>query len=428
MSRSIPWMEPDPDTSDAKFREAYPRFRSLPDPHVDPQRVGEQGWHRRDLLLPALTLRADAVEHNARLHARWCEQYGVLQAPHAKTHMSPELVRLQLDSGAWGLTAASVHQARFLAAAGVSRIILAHEVVDRANAVALARLARQYPQVDVMPIVDSRAGVELLSRHLAEAGMPRPLPVMVELGVPGGRTGARTEAELVRIATAVHADPMLRLVGVEGFEGILPVGRDAASLAGVDEFLARLVAAMVELDRRGLFSQTTEVLLTAGGSVYPDRLAAVDRPDLGVPVRLVVRSGATITHDHGPSSRCAPLSPEADHPLGGLKPALELWAAVVSTPEPGIALANFGKRDAPYDSHMPVVLQVLRGAETLDVAGISVDRVNDQHAYLSHRGQLQVGDVLRLGPCHPCTAFDKWSLVPVLDDQDAVIGAITTWF
>ncbi|MGC0144904.1 alanine racemase [Sanguibacter sp. Z1732] len=369
-----------------------------------------------------------SLEHNARLQAQWCEANDVEQAPHAKTHMSPEIVRLQLQSGAWGMAAASVHQARFLAATGVDRIILAHEVVDRGNATALARLAQEYPDVQVVPIVDSLAGVEMVAQHLDRAGMRNPLPVLVELGVTGGRTGVRDEADLIEIAEAVHGSSALTLAGVEGFEGILPVGRDEASLERIDAFLARLVAVTVELDRRDLFDEVTEVLLTAGGSVYPDRLAKVDRPELSVPLRLVVRSGATITHDHGASAAAAPLAPEADHPLGGLRPALDLWAAVVSAPEPGLALANFGKRDAPYDSRMPVVLQVLRNGEAIATDGVTVDRMNDQHAYVSHGGQVQVGDVLRLGPCHPCTAFDKWSLVPLLDDQDAVVGAITTWF
>ncbi len=149
---------------------------------------------------------------------------------------------------------------------------------------------------------------------------------------------------------------------------------------------------------------------------------------LSRPLRVVVRSGGTVTHDHGPYAEVVPLAAEAGHPAGALRPALDLWAAVVSTPEPGLALINAGKRDAPYDSHLPVVLDVLRDGGSVPCVGVTVRSMNDQHGFLVHDGQLQVGDVVRLGPCHPCTAFDKWSLVPVLDDGDAVVGAVTTWF
>jgi D-serine deaminase-like pyridoxal phosphate-dependent protein len=77
---------------------------------------------------------------------------------------------------------------------------------------------------------------------------------------------------------------------------------------------------------------------------------------------------------------------------------------------------------------MPVVLEVLRHGAPAPSDGVVFDRMNDQHGFVAHRGQLEVGDVLRLGPCHPCTAFDKWPLIPLLDDDDVVVGAVTTWF
>jgi D-serine deaminase-like pyridoxal phosphate-dependent protein len=64
-------------------------------------------------------------------------------------------------------------------------------------------------------------------------------------------------------------------------------------------------------------------------------------------VRVVLRSGCYLTHDDGLYARASPL-PE-------LRPALELWARVLSCPEPGLAIAGFGKRDAPYDIDLPVI-------------------------------------------------------------------------
>lgn len=428
MTSSTPLRNASEDGNGTVGTAPLPRHRSLPDPTVDASEVGAQGWALDDLLLPALVLRGEALRHNVTLHARWCKAAGVSQAPHAKTHLSPEIVRLQLESGAWGITAATVHQARFLAEIGVRHIILAHQVADAANVRALVRLAEQRPEVTVMPLVDSVAGARLLDAHLRRAHASRPLPVLAELGIAGGRTGARSLDTLEAVARAVHDSELLTLVGVEGFEGILPVGRSAEHIARVDAYLARLADAVAVLDRLGLFDAADEILLTAGGSVFPDRVALMPRPSLSRSLRVVVRSGGTVTHDHGPDAAYVPLAPEAGHPLGGLRPALELWAAVVSTPEPGLALAAFGKRDAPYDSHLPVVLEVRRDGCPVDAEGVEVERMNDQHGFLRHDGQLEVGDVLRLGPSHPCTAFDKWPLVPVVDDRDMVVGAVTTWF
>ena len=143
---------------------------------------------------------------------------------------------------------------------------------------------------------------------------------------------------------------------------------------------------------------------------------------LSRPVRVVLRSGCYLTHDDGLYHRVSPL--------GELRPALELWARVLSCPEPGLAIAGFGKRDAPYDLGLPVVREVRRESGSAPaVDGLRVEALNDQHAFLRDADRmLRVGDVLVCGISHPCTAFDKWSLIPVLDERDAVVDAIRTLF
>ena len=93
---------------------------------------------------------------------------------------------------------------------------------------------------------------------------------------------------------------------------------------------------------------------------------------------------------------------------------------MLSCPEPGLAIAGFGKRDAPYDLGLPVVRSH---------AGVVVESLNDQHAYLRDPdGALRVADTVVCGISHPCTAFDKWPLIAVADDHDRVIGAVRTYF
>jgi D-serine deaminase-like pyridoxal phosphate-dependent protein len=136
----------------------------------------------------------------------------------------------------------------------------------------------------------------------------------------------------------------------------------------------------------------------------------------------VLRSGCYLTHDDGLYARVSPL-PE-------LRPALELWAHVLSCPEPGLAIAGFGKRDAPYDLGLPTVLALLRaGAPCAPEGALVVEAMADQHAFIRDpSGSLRVGDVLRCGISHPCTAFDKWSLIAVVDDDDLVVDAVRTLF
>ena len=61
-----------------------------------------------------------------------------------------------------------------------------------------------------------------------------------------------------------------------------------------------------------------------------------------------------------------------------------------------------------------------------------VGRLNDQHAYLrvgpADRSRVDVGTWLEFGISHPCTVFDKWQLIPVIDGDGRVVDLIRTFF
>ncbi|HYH30094.1 MAG TPA: amino acid deaminase [Pseudonocardia sp.] len=409
------------------------RFRAFPDAGITVGEVAATGWTVADLMLPAVTLRESALEHNITRMADWCAERGASLAPHGKTTMAPQLFDRQLAAGAWGITAATMSQVRLMRAFGVPRVLLANQVIDAPGLRWLAAELGRDPGFGFLCVVDSVECVELMEAALADAGAARRVDVLVELGVPGRRTGVRDPADLVALAERVAGSRWLAPAGVEGYEGVLPQGRDPAAVRRVDDFLARLVEAVHALDGRGLFRDRDEVVVTAGGSAFFDRVvAAVGRiSGTSVPVRAVLRSGGYVTHDHVCYERSSPLRSDAAGPGERLRPALELWARVLSTPETGLAIAGFGKRDAPYDLDLPVPLaRRAAGSDAPEpLAGrAEVVELNDQHAFLHHDGRLRVGDLLTLGLSHPCTAFDKWSLLPVLDDEDRVIDAVRTYF
>jgi D-serine dehydratase len=114
-------------------------------------------------------------------------------------------------------------------------------------------------------------------------------------------------------------------------------------------------------------------------------------------------------------------------------PALEIWAAVISVPEPTRFVLGAGRRDFGDDSGAPALVRHLRAGIELahpQRAAARIAAVNDQHAIVGHTApwDARVGDVIVLSPSHPCTTFDKWRTIHVIDDVASVIETIRTYF
>jgi D-serine deaminase-like pyridoxal phosphate-dependent protein len=393
-----------------------------------------------DFLLPLMVLRESALASNIESMAGYCAAAGVLLAPHGKTTMAPQLMGRQLEAGAWAVTAANVAQVQSFRSFGIPRILIGNEVTERAAIAWLAGELAADPEFECYCFVDSLAGVALLDDALragrpaagAADGDPR-LRVLVELGRPGGRAGCRSVDEAAAVARAAAAAPALCLAGAAGYDG--GVGHDdsdatLAAVAGFCRDLRRLGDRIATLP-----GGQDGYLLSAGGSGYFDVVVReLTAPGAGGPVPTVVlRSGAYISYDHGYYGRIAPGT-RPDRPGPRLVPAFELWAAVLSRPEPGLAIVGAGRHHVAFDQDMPVPLWTRPGgaarADPAPAAGMRVSAVDDQHAYLRLPADsaLAPGDLVGMGISHPCTTFDKWRVIAVVDDDHHVIDAIHTFF
>ncbi len=215
-------------------------------------------------------------------------------------------------------------------------------------------------------------------------------------------------------------------------------GTLASAEPKVEAFLAFLVEIARACAAQRLFA-AGPVILSAGGSKYFDQVTrAFVAADLGRPTEIVLRSGCYLSHDASIYTEAFALlsarTPEVAELGAGLRPALELWATVQSTPEPGLAVATLGKRDVSYDLGPPLPRQYFRpglheAPQDLG-AGYAVAALYDQHACLQvpRDSPLRVGDLVSFGISHPCTTFDKWRLLYVVDDGYTVTEAIRTFF
>lgn len=397
--------------------------------------IAARGWHLLDgdLPLPAAVIRGEVLSANSAWMGAFAAANGLLLAPHGKTTMAPQLYDRQIADGAWAITVATAQQLAVCRRFGVRRVILANQPVGAQEIDACLRALRPPHPIELYCLVDSLDGLARLSARIAQAPPPadNPLRVLVEMGFRGGRTGIRSREAALDVARAVAAAPGVALAGIECFEGLLPDPDAAGRL--VDEVVA-LGRAVLELR---LVPAGTPLVLSAGGTAFFDRVGERLRAVVDQPVIRVLRSGCYLTQDaiaYAAAFRRIVQESTLVLPAGGLNPALEVWAYVQSRPDPDKAILTMGKRDAGFDAGLPVPLRWYRDGETGGPQPMSdghvVQALNDQHCHMTVPADspLAVGDMVGFGIGHPCTTFDRWQLLMVVDETYRVTGAVRTFF
>ncbi|MDQ7975655.1 amino acid deaminase [Paraburkholderia sp. SARCC-3016] len=395
--------------------------------------AGRLEWNLldEDVSLPAAVLYADRIEHNLKWMQAFVAEYNVKLAPHGKTTMAPQLFRKQIETGAWGITLATAHQVRAAFHGGISRVLMANQLVGKRNMLMIAELLSD-PDFEFYCLVDSVAGVEQLGKFFGS--VRKQLNVLIELGVPGGRTGVRDGAQLKAVLDAIARCPdSLQLAGIELYEGVLKEEQ------AVRAFLRAAVATTRALLDAKRFARTPAILSGAGSAWYDIVAEEFAQTADASQVEIVLRPGCYVTHDVGVYRKAQTdifaRNPVARKMGAGLLPALQLWAYVQSIPEPDLAIIGFGKRDAAFDAGLPEPARHYRPGNTAprEVAaseGWEVFNMMDQHAYMRipAGADLQVGDMIAFDISHPCLTFDKWRQVLVVDPSYRVTEVIETFF
>ncbi len=389
------------------------------------------GWNllREDLSLPSAVLYAERLRHNLEWMERFISAYGVKLAPHGKTTMAPKLFQMQLKCGAWGITLATPHQTQVAHRHGIRRVLMANQLIGKENMAVISRLLND-PAFEYYCLVDSAAQVDLLgefySRHAQR------LNVLLELGVPRGRTGVRDDEQLeATLAALLSWSATLLLSGIEIYEGVLEDERL------IHAFLERAVAVTRRMLVQKRF-QRVPALLSGAGSAWYDVVAAIfTAANFGDGVEIVLRPGCYVTHDAGmyreAQAQIMGRNSIAAQMGNGLLPALQIWAYVQSVPEKDKAIIAMGKRDAAFDAGFPIPALRYRPGDSAPkpaLAHWALTRMMDQHAYMqiAREDDLRVGDMIAFDISHPCLTFDKWRTLPVVNAEYSVIDVVHTFF
>ena len=252
-----------------------------------------------DLPTPALLIDLARLHSNLDAMQARAEAQGVALRPHAKTHKSPDVARLQRDRGARGLTVATVEEAEAFSAAGFDDIRLATPIVGPTKLERLGALIDSGTRISFS--VDSPAGVAHASNVFG--ARIQPVEVLIEVDTGYGRCGvAWDDADaLLELANAVDAASGLQLVGLLSHGGHSYHGpntgetKDDARQRVMDAERDRVLDVAVRLHRAGHLDPATAEL-SVGSTPGVTRFTNAERDGFRI---TEIRPGTYVFFDAG---------------------------------------------------------------------------------------------------------------------------------
>jgi len=349
---------------------------------------------RGSLDTPRVVVDIARVEGNIRRLQGEMDARGIALRPHAKTHKSVAIARMQLAAGARGLTVGTLGEAEVFAAAGIDDLFVAYPIwADGPKGIRLRTLHDAVPAFRVG--LDSADGAARLAA--AVAGSARPLRVLVEIDPGLRRTGVTLPADALDVARAARASGLV-VDGVfsHGGHGYRP---GATRSAGDDE--TRSLAAVAD----ALLGDGFEVSVISAGSTPTMLTAAGGRV-------TEIRAGTYVLGDRQqwilgviPADGCAVV----------------VAATVVSVFDDRVVL-DAGAKALTKDR----AEWVTGFGAVVGYPDVVIERVNDYHGVaLTPPGARRpsLGEVVAIVPNHICPVMD------LVDDFGALAadGTIETW-
>lgn len=345
----------------------------------------QPGMREEEVETPALLIDLDAFEHNLARMQQLLMPSGVRLRPHAKTHKSAVIARLQQRYGAIGACVQKVSEAEAMVWGGVDDILVSNEIVGEHK---LARLAALSRIATVSVCVDDSSQVAALE-YMAEAAGTR-LQVLVEIDVGSGRCGVGPGEEGATLAAQIAASPGLKFGGLQAYHGSAqhlrtPQERETQ----IDRAVVAVAKTLDALARRKLACPT----VTGGGTGTFELEAAS-----GVYTEVQAGSYIFMDEDYGRN-----LGDEGA-PISSFRNALFVLSTVMSRARPGMAVLDAGIKALAMDSGLPRVWKQ---------PGLRYVRASDEHSEVEIAPGSEpalLGQKLRLVPghCDPTVANFDW--------------------
>lgn len=341
---------------------------------------------------PAIVLDAGVMQDNIERMAKAARAGGKDLRPHAKTHKTPRIARIQLDAGAVGLQVAKLGEAEVFADGGAEDIFVGYPIVGEQK---IRRLMDLAERITMSTSLDDLAVAEPLGRAASERGLV--LPVILEIDTGQHRTGVLPDAA-AEVAERIAAIAGLRFKGVMTHQGQSYAATNVEELAGFDDDACRKMVSVAESIR----ATGVECPVVSVGSTATSRFDTLADGITEIrPGMYVFNDASVVAHGHATWEQTA------------------VWAVATVVSRPGLdrAVVDAGSKvlssDPPHIGGVEPSFGRLMGR--LDHV---VVRVSEEHGVVATPpgSTLRIGDRVAIVPNHICPVINLTDEVIVAED------------
>jgi 3-hydroxy-D-aspartate aldolase len=228
--------------------------------HVTDTKVSK-GLSKWELDTPALVLDLDKLDQNIAKMRSSLAGTGVATRPHAKTHKSSDIAKLQMAAGAVGICTAKLSEAEALFADGVQKIAMTTANVSRSKIQRAMNLRKK--NKEFIQAVDYAPNARDLSDAAKAAGVTADVVVDVAVGT---RSGVPAGDQALELAQLVDKLPNLKFRGMLAYDG--GAQHIKGFKARYDQSLARYENAVKTFDRMKASGLNMEIFSGGGTGTY----------------------------------------------------------------------------------------------------------------------------------------------------------------
>ncbi|MDD4599902.1 D-threonine aldolase [bioreactor metagenome] len=341
---------------------------------------------------PALLIDNELMESNLDFMQKKADQYHANLRPHTKTHKMPELAKLQLLKGAYGITVAKVGEAEVMAEHGLTNIFIANEIVGISK---LERIKALNRKIKLRIGVDNEYQINQLEEVFKNE--EKAIEVLIEVEVGENRSGVITDDQLLNLAKHIKNSKKVVLKGVFSHEGHSYKAKTIEDcIKAANESQQRTLRSGTMLRELGIDIDTISIGAT------PSMMHA------GIIEGITeIRPGTYIFMDVGQGSAIQDFT----------KCAATVLVTVISKPTDERIVLDAGAKSLTSQNRSEGICATQGYGLVKNSNGIRLSGVFDEHGLIYNkefRNSIEIGDKIEIIPnhiCPTCNLYEKAYLV-----------------